>query len=211
MRISDFVTGNLTGLLVGALLAFLVFWPGGSSAVGGVALVTKVTAAMATEQEPDTVVRWRERIVYRDAPVLRRERADSAASPTIEDFCAAAGWSPSVASTTPEGLIPASEPAPSPAPSLALIRSFEQKGGDLKLWTVRTDRALEVQSFEVCPFSFSGVMAGDVARVQTARACWLRDVALGVGGFAFGAGIVTGEPWLLGLGGGSLVLWKVAF
>lgn len=198
------------GALVGALLLFLLL-PSGRLDVGGLAIVRHVTAAEATGGEPDTVRTIVERIVTRQVPVLIRERADSAAAPTVESFCAAAGWSPT-GPPTPQIGDPSTGPEPGTTrPAVALIRSFEQKGGDLSLWTVRSDLALELQRYQVCPRSFSGTMQGDVANVTTARLCWLPDAALAFGTAALVFGLLEENLTAAGIGGASLVVWKVAF
>src|SRR5690606_39129087 len=113
--------------------------------------------------EPDTVVRWRERIVYRTVTAEQRASAPGAAASDVQAFCAAAGWiapgapaSPVPDADTLPGSAavaavgaPSSPSLPRPAAPLAFARSGRFDGRTLDLWAVTSAGDLRRETFRV--------------------------------------------------------------
>lgn len=140
-----------------------------------------VTDTLILRGEPDTIVRFVERIVYRTVQAEQQAVAPRAALPDVASFCSAAGWSLQVADTSSSS--PDSLPHTAPA-SVLLLRSFSYDDGDLTLIGPRSNGDLWRGDYRVGR-RFQGRVMGDSVFVQTDRwsgaRTWI-ERALWVGG-----------------------------
>lgn len=144
-------------------------------------------------QEPDTVVRWRDRIVHVYPEAEQVATAPDAAQPDVVGFCTAAGWNPPgapalTADTAADA--PLRHPIPvARLPPRLLIRSGTYDDGSLALFGVLSTGDLQRRDYDVrAPFSFRAV--GDSVIVEGSRwdGVWavMKAAALVGGGYVLG-------------------------
>lgn len=132
--------------------------------------------------EPDTVVQWREKVVYRTVKPTQVVVADSGATETVEKFCRAAELTDSTSGNATSG--PTSSVVP------ALIRSGSFDGKNLYLFEAVANGDLRRSEFHVrAPFQFAERDSGIL--VQGSRTWWVDD-ALKAGG-VFLTGYLVGR------------------
>lgn len=119
--------------------------------------------------EPDTVVKFVERIVWRTAPPEQVAVAPDAALPDVAAFCGAAGWvqQPAEPSAGLDSVPPGQTMGP-PLPRVLLLRSFDYQDGELTLWGPRSDGDLWRGDYRVGR-RFRGTVAGDSVFIQADR------------------------------------------
>lgn len=142
-----------------------------------------VPVEVLVKSEPDTVVQFKERIVYRTVAPEQRAVAPGGAAATVDSFCA------EQAAVEPSDSAGSEAPASSSAVP-ALIRSGRYSGNTLTLWEVQADGGLAVETFKGvrAPFQFS---IGERALVQSSRWWWVDDAVKGA--IVFGGGFVAGR------------------
>ena len=135
----------------------------------------QVPVEVLVASEPDTVIQWRERIVYRTVERETRATAPLGAATDVAAFCA-------VGVTEPPDTVFLPSPVPDRVP--ALVRSGAYDGRTLKLWEAQADGDLALETFRVrSPWRFT---MSDSAFVQGSRWWWIDDAVkaaafLGVG------------------------------
>lgn len=130
-----------------------------------------VPRTVLVRSEPDTIVQWRERIVYRTVKPAQVVTADSGAVATVEKFCAATHDTITVSTSVP-----------------ALIRSGSFDGKKLYLFEAVANGDLRRSEFHVhAPFQFAEKGSGVL--VQGSRTWWVDD-ALKFGGVFIGGYLV---------------------
>lgn len=144
--------------------------------------------------EPDTIVRWRERIVYRTVPIEQVAIADSAGVDDIEDFCDAAGFVRR--GETPERGESPERPTVG-EPALLLVRSWSRDGGSYTVTGPASDGSLRQLLLEgVRGTKYQARVSGDTVRFQQHRWWFVEPTVKAGGGAAAGAaagGLVGGE------------------
>lgn len=142
----------------------------------------RVPVRVLVKSEPDTIVKWREKIVYRTVKPTQVVTADSGAAATVDKFCRAAEPRDSAGSRT--------DPTPSSA-APALIRSGSFKNNRLTLFEAVANGDLRRSEYRThSPFTFAERDGGIL--VQSPRMWWIKPlirdaVLVGVG---YGAGKV---------------------
>jgi len=198
------------GAYVGAVLLFAV--------VGVVAFVAgRVTADTRVEYRrvivpavapaPDTVVRWRERIVYRTVQAEQRAEAPGTGAREVAAFCGAAAAATDTVRVVDTVRV-AAAPAP-PARRLALAYAGRYDGRRLELWSLLSDGGRQHESFRGVRVPHEWAIQGDSALVQSSRWWWLREVARSVP--AAGAGALAGGAEGAALAGGACLLGRILF
>lgn len=168
----------LLWVAVGALVAW-VLHPGPQT-LQGPPVVT--TVERVVREEPDTVVRWRERVVYRTPEPIVREIAVNGALPDVANFCGAAGWTSDTTVVVRRDTV-------------LLLRSVTTDPG----WFLRPDRiafvgprsdgALAREEFIARP-GWSARVHGDSVIVRSPRFGLLKQLAE--------AAVFVGAGWVVG-------------
>lgn len=124
-----------------------------------------VPESVIVAQEPDTVVRFVERIRYREVEPEQVATAPKAALPDVAAFCSAAGW---VEASAGVDSVPPGQPVGPPVPPMLLLRSFAYDDGALTLWGPRSDGELWRGDYQVGR-KFRGTVQGDGVFIQADR------------------------------------------
>src|SRR5690606_7621596 len=100
----------------------------------------------AVPAAPDTVVRWRERVIYRTVQAEQRAEAPGTGAQAVADFCqaAAAAAAPDTVRLVDTVRVAA---ARTPAERLALAYAGRYDGRTLELWSVVSDGARQHERF----------------------------------------------------------------
>lgn len=168
--------------IAGAVALWAVAWPEEVVRYERV----EVPVERIVEREPDTVVRWRDRIVHVTPDPVQIAVAPGGAAPDVTRFCA-----PSVLEATTDTVTPAPDPQ-------LLLRSVVHRPGwffqrDQLLLTGPTSYGdLVAQDFLVRP-GFSARAVGDSVIVRYPRTGLAREA------------LELGVPLLVGLGIGALL------
>src|SRR5690606_30972250 len=143
----------------------------------------------AVPAAPDTVVRWRERVIYRTVQAEQRAEAPGTGAQAVADFCqaAAAAAAPDTVRLVDTVRVAA---ARTPAERLALAYAGRYDGRTLELWSVVSDGARQHERFAGVRTPYQWAIQGDSALVWSNRWWWLREVARSAP--AAGAGALIG-------------------
>lgn len=132
----------------------------------------QVPVEVLVAQEPDTVVQFRERIVFRRVEAEQVATAPAAAIPDVFAFCSSAGWHQAQRELAlqPGADTLIVQPAP---PTQLLLRSFVYDRGALTLIGPRSNGDLWRGDYQVGS-RFQGRVMGDSVLVQSHRFGWVR-------------------------------------
>lgn len=146
----------------------------------------EVPVEVLVKSEPDTIIRWQERIITREVEAEQVATAPAAALPDVSGFCGAAGW---LAPGTVADSLPTPAVPPYSSDPRLLIRSFAFRDGELQAWGPRSDGDLWSGRYRVSA-PFEARVSGDSLFVTTDRWAGLKEW----GGRALwaGAGAVAG-------------------
>lgn len=171
--------------LLAALAAGLLLGRGGRREIVLYRRVEVPVKEIERVERVDTVVTWRERVLYRTVPAVQIALAPGGAAQDVGRFCA-----PTLARAIADTALP-------PEPPALLLRSVRTEAG----WFWRADRValtgpvstgeLWQGVYRVRP-GWQAHVVGDSTLVQSPRWWWLREaVELGVP-FALGVGVGVG-------------------
>lgn len=141
--------------------------------------VVRVPVTQFVKLEPDTIIRWREKIVTVTVDREQRVQSDSAGIQRVTQFCEAAKAITDTVTVT--HYVPQ---------ALGYAGSYD--GKRLDLFSVVSDGSKVRDSYKVrTPIEW--VMNGDSAIVRGARFWWLDDAIKA--GAVFGGGFLLGTVW----------------
>lgn len=162
----------------------------------------------AVPAAPDTVIRWRERVIYRTVQAEQRAEAPGTGSAAVEAFCQAAA---AAAATDTVRLVDTVRVAAArtPAERLALAYAGRYDGRRLELWSLATDGARQHETFRGVRPPYEWTLHGDSAIVRASRWWWLREVARSAP--AAGAGALIGGAEGAALAGAACLLGRLVF
>lgn len=157
---------SAAGLAAGLALAFLA---GRCSSPPGPVTYERVIVpeSVLVRSAPDTIVQWRERVVYRTVQAEPRAEAPGAAETDVARFCALARDTVRITDTV--------HVAAAAPPRLALAYAGRFDGRRLSLWEITSDGARVREDFRVrVPHQWA--IRGDSALVQSSRWWWVRPL-----------------------------------
>jgi len=163
----------------------------------------------AVAPAPDTVVRWRERIVYRTVHAEQRAEAPGTGSAAVAEFCRAAAAAAAAPDTVRLVDTVRVAAAPTPGQRLALAYAGRYDGRTLELWSLLSDGGRAHERFRGVRVPHEWTIRGDSALVRSSRWWWLREVARSAP--AAGAGALTGGAEGAALAAGACMIGRLVF